>query len=271
MPHSLTHYLQRWNLVADGPTFETSNASLLPVLWNGQPAMLKVSTCPEEIQGYDLLEWWQGQGAAKVLARAKSALLMERATGTRNLATLSHADQDEQASRIICDVLAQLHQTPSASPAPPHTLTALQNWFEPLNQADLSLHPVLANARQAMLAVLSQPRDVVCLHGDIHHHNILDFGQRGWLVIDPKGLIGERAFDYANLFCNPDSDIALNPERFASRLQTVSQHARLDRHRLLQWILAWCGLSATWHFEDQSNPEIALQIATLAAQALSQH
>jgi len=52
--------------------------------------------------------------------------------------------------------------------------------------------------------LLADQHDVGVLHGDIHHGNILDFGPRGWLTIDPKGLIGERDFDYANLFCNPD-------------------------------------------------------------------
>jgi streptomycin 6-kinase len=52
--------------------------------------------------------------------------------------------------------------------------------------------------------LLSSPQDEVVLHGDLHHGNILDFGTRGWLAIDPKGLLGERGFDYANIFTNPD-------------------------------------------------------------------
>lgn len=275
MHNSLTHYLQLWNLNADGTAFTSGNAHLLPVQWHGQAAMLKVSTSPEEIQGYDLLEWWQGQGAAKVLARASNALLMERATGTQSLVALSHADQDEQASRIICDVVAQLHQASSRAENPqnpraaPGTLTPLHDWFQPLEHVDTSLHPLLSSARHTARKLLAQTRDIVCLHGDIHHHNILDFGPRGWLAIDPKGLIGERAFDYANLFCNPDTETALDADRFLARVNTVSHYAQLDRQRLLQWILAWCGLSATWHFEDESDPATALGIAALAAQTLS--
>jgi streptomycin 6-kinase len=29
---------------------------------------------------------------------------------------------------------------------------------------------------------------------------VLDFETSGWLAIDPKGLIGERGFDFANIF-----------------------------------------------------------------------
>jgi streptomycin 6-kinase len=42
------------------------------------------------------------------------------------------------------------------------------------------------------------------LHGDLHHENVLDFGERRWLAIDPHGLHGERFFDFANIFTNPD-------------------------------------------------------------------
>jgi streptomycin 6-kinase len=40
--------------------------------------------------------------------------------------------------------------------------------------------------------LLAKPSEVVILHGDIHRGNVLDFGPRGWLASDPKGLVGER-------------------------------------------------------------------------------
>jgi streptomycin 6-kinase len=116
---------------------------------------------------------------------------------------------------------------------------------------------------------LAEPRDVVALHGDVHHGNILDFGERGWLAIDPKRLQGERGFDYANMFCNPDIGdpshrIATLPDRFAKRLEIVVEQSGMDRRRLLQWIIAWTGLSAAWIIGDGDNPEVDLQIANLA-------
>ena len=95
------------------------------------------------------------------------------------------------------------------------------------------------------------------LHGDIHHGNILDFGPRGWLAIDPKGLTGERAFDYANIFCNPDLETATSPGRLARRAEVVAEAAALNRGRLLQWIVAWAGLSAAFSIEDGASPKAA--------------
>jgi streptomycin 6-kinase len=257
-----TEYLHCWSLIVDGTPIETEAAALLPVIWRDTPAMLKLSTSQEEMRGYDLLEWWEGNGAARVFARSGAALLMERASAARSLAQLSRSGHDERACAILCDTVAQLHQ---AHQAPPPTLVLLDDWFAALHSTQ---DVKLLAARNAMQELLAQPRDISCLHGDIHHLNILDFGKRGWLAIDPKGLIGERTFDYANLFCNPDLEIAANPDIFLSRVSFVGGYAKLDSQRLLKWILAWSGLSAAWHFEDGSSPEIALQIAGMAAAAL---
>jgi streptomycin 6-kinase len=90
----------------------------------------------------------------------------------------------------------------------------------------------------------------------------------GWP--DPKRLHGERGFDYANLFCNPQNDIAATaPDRFKRRVDVVSEAAGLERERLLRWILAWSGLSAAWWLGDSVQPEVDFKIAELAAAELS--
>lgn len=97
---------------------------------------------------------------------------------------------------------------------------------------------------------------------------------RGWLAIDPKHLLSERGFDYANIFTSPDladpaRPVATEPGRFARRLDIVVEAARLDRRRLLSWIVAWTGLSAAWLLgDDDPLAEINLQIANLAAAEL---
>jgi streptomycin 6-kinase len=78
------------------------------------------------------------------------------------------------------------------------------------------------------------------------------------------GLIGERGFDYANLFCNPTPYVALAPGRLAHQVELVATAARLDRQRLLAWAVAWAGLSAAWHIADRTDPATALAVATLA-------
>lgn len=72
-------YLKQWQLTLDGEAFVSLNGVLLPVRQRGLPAMLKISQEPEEQAGSLLMAWWDGDGAAPVLAHDREALLMERA------------------------------------------------------------------------------------------------------------------------------------------------------------------------------------------------
>jgi streptomycin 6-kinase len=49
----------------------------------------------------------------------------------------------------------------------------------------------------------------------------------------------------------------------------VAEAARLDRRRLLRWILAWAGLSAVFLLEDGETARIPLLVAGLAAAELA--
>ena len=52
------------------------------------------------------------------------------------------------------------------------------------------------------------------------------------------------------------------------RLEVVVNAARLERQRLLRWILAWTGLSAAWFLSDGDSAAIDLRVAELAAAEL---
>jgi streptomycin 6-kinase len=68
------------------------------------------------------------------------------------------------------------------------------------------------------------------LHADLHHHNILAAERHPWLAIDPKGVIGDAAYERAPL----------------------------------GWELVQSVLSAWWSFEDHGHGyEAALHIAEL--------
>jgi streptomycin 6-kinase len=227
--------------------------------------MLRIALTQEAAEGAQMMLWWNGQGAARVFAVDGRALLLERATGPRSLLAMSQTGRDIEAIRTICSVVASLHAP--RREAPPK-LTSLIEWFAPL-QATAGLNDNLARSAATALRLLSEPRDVVALHGDIHHENILDFGTRGWLAIDPKGLIGERGFDYANIFCNPDIEwptpaVAVRKDIFAQRVKTVSTLTHIDPRRLIDWIVAWAGLSASWIIADGDDPEVDLRVLSLA-------
>lgn len=264
-------YLHAWNLIPDGIPITTRAARLLPVRQNGAAAMLKVADHDDERIGGSVMQWWNGEGAARVLARDDIAILLERAEGTASLAVMSRTGRDDEACAILCTVAARLHGHRSD---PPPNLVPLVQWFCDIEPAVAKHGGILAACAQAARVLLADPRDVCVLHGDLHHNNVLDFGARGWLAIDPKHLIGERSFDYANIFTNPDLDhpqwpVATNPERFTRRLEIVTDAAKIERTRMLRWILAWTGLSAAWYLDDGDPAEVDLRVAELASAELS--
>lgn len=266
-------WLNRWGLTPDGEPFETHTSQLLPVVVvkNGQKAILKITDDDSERIGCELMVWWNGNGAAKVLAHAVGAILLERATGTGSLADMSWTGNDAQACRIICHAASRLHLSRNASTS---ALTPLHHWFRDLAPAAKKHGGILTRCDSVANVLLSSPHDEVVLHGDLHHGNILDFGTRGWLAIDPKGLVGERGFDYANIFTNPDlaeptRSVAILPERFTQRVNIVSEIARIERLRLLMWIVAWCGLSSVWFLQEGDSATVPLRIAELAIAELA--
>jgi streptomycin 6-kinase len=260
-PPTVEEFLEAWHLVPDGPLLTTRSSWVLPVEHEGSSAMLKVARIPDEQSGYHLMSWWDGQGAAKVFASSPGALLMERAIDTRNLAQMAWSGRDDEACRILCDTAARLH-VPRRSPPP--VLHPLEVWFQPLFQLAPE-HAALAPAAETARQLLATPYAVGPLHGDLHHENVLDFGQHGWLAIDPHGLLGERTFDYANIFTNPDlSDpgrpLATLPGRLEARLAIVVSETGVEPERLLRWIVAWTGLSAAWFIGDADDKGAAIDL-----------
>lgn len=261
----LARWLSRWDLVPDGEPIKTPTSLLLAVRHRGTPAMLKIAREEEERRGGRLMAWWNGEGVARVLAHDDPAILLERLDGKRSLAAMVSAGQDDEASRILCDVLARLH-APRRDPPP--TLAPLSRWFEALAAAARSHGGFLAEADAMAGRLLAGQQEVVVLHGDIHHFNVLDAGPRGWLAIDPKGLWGERTFDFVNILRNPDHATAITPGRFAHQVEVLAKAGRLDPRRLIEWTVAFTGLSAAWHFSDGTSAELDLAVGAIAAAAL---
>ncbi|CAN7274616.1 aminoglycoside phosphotransferase family protein [Acidovorax sp. Leaf78] len=267
-------YLQRWKAEPDGQPFATHAGHLMPVRLaehpDGRLAMIKIARHIDERIGALVMCWWDGHGAARVYAcdEQAGALLMERAAGPGHLLTMAANGQDDAATKIVCDTIGQLHaKRPSP---PPEELLSLSCFFESLAPMAQREGGLMAECAVVANRLLDSQHEQVVLHGDAHHSNILDFGERGWLAIDPKRVTGERSYDYVNVLCNPDLKTCTDPTRFARQLDIVLNTASLDRRRLLQWVMAHAALSAAWFLEDGERDEAdkELAVADLARHAL---
>ncbi len=108
------------------------------------------------------------------------------------------------------------------------------------------------------------------LHGDFHHYNILAAERQPWLAIDPKGVVGDPAYETGAFLYNrlPDE---LQPDELrailARRVEQLAVELTLDRDRILGWGLAQAVLSAWWSYEDHGHgwDEVMLVAKALSA------
>ena len=106
------------------------------------------------------------------------------------------------------------------------------------------------------------------MHGDFHHYNIL-FSERGWLIIDPKGVIGPAGYEVGPLLINPwgelinRSDIQKITRR---RIDILHEHRGFERQRIHEWGLAHAVLSSWWSIEEHTGWEYAAAFAEMIAE-----
>ena len=220
------------------------------VTYNTKRVILKLlaSSETEEQRGAVALRYFDGRGAVRLLRCDAGAHLLEHAAGDE-LVTLVERGEDEKATRIIAQVIRQLHSVPQ--PPPRDGLVKLERWFgELFNQAAADRQAGIESiyVRGAALAerLLSDPQEVRVLHGDIHHRNIRQ-SSRGWLSFDPKGVVGERTYECANTLCNPVMpELVHNETRLLTNAAILADALVLDFARVLAFTYAYACLNASW-------------------------
>ncbi len=242
MKPELERYAQEWGLSDQRPLTSTTTSWLYLVTYQGKPAVLKVLTplgALDEKLGAPALQRWSGEGAVRLYRFDEGAHLLEYVEGP----TLAEVG-DREADLILVDLVARLH---SQGQRPPVELTPLQEYSGSLFQRG-GADPEFTEGARVARALLESSTESFLLHGDLHHDNVLRHPDRGWLVLDPKGVRGERAFDLANWFYNPQG--RPTEERLRAQLERFSNGLEIDRTRLLDWVYAYGCLSLSWCLDD---------------------
>ncbi|KJF68714.1 aminoglycoside phosphotransferase family protein [Rhizobium nepotum] len=261
-----------WNIEAAKQIADTPAGVVYEVtLGDGSLAVakaLKHKVLKDSLRGADFIEWRAGVGCVTLLDRSDDILLMEHA-GSETLRDVLFRDgDDDAATAIAADVLLHYHR-PSEVP-PPSSLLTLPQYFESLfrkaeqDRSDGVDGPYVEAAALAQELIGSQS-DIRPLHGDLHHENIMR-SARGWIIIDPAGLIGDAALDVANMFSNPLDrfDLTRSEARIASMASIFAKALKRDERVLLQYAFAYGCLSAAWHEEDGNAQERDDELAVAA-------
>ncbi len=237
-------WLDRWLLTPDGEPFASTWSRLLPVRRDGQALMLKACMADQEVHGSAFLAGYGGQGAVRVLEREADAVLLERAGGPLSLSDIARDRGEEIAFATLCSAVATLQSAPGPFPVDPIKLTT---WFNVIREASAFAGGIYARAEAVLERLLATTVVEAPLHGDLHHGNLLDGGGRGWLAIDPKGLKGDPACDYAIMLLAGEGPAGVAvPEVVRGRLARISALADLPPSRLAGWTLCVSAQYAGW-------------------------
>ena len=196
---------------------------------------------------------FEGSGVVQVFSENTGLLLLECAVPGVSLK--SHFPKnDDEAINITANVIKRLHKAPIPNT---HAFPHVKDWLEALD-GDLKI-PVqtLQKARELRDQLLKTADPDILLHGDLHHDNILQNGN-DWVVIDPKGVIGEPAYEVAAFIRNPIPELlnhADAPNIIHNRVTRFAELLELPSQRILDWCFVQAVLSWTWSLEDNLDPE----------------
>jgi streptomycin 6-kinase len=248
---------------------ETESSLLLFGRRDDRPVVLKiVKEGGDEWTSGAVLEAFDGNGVVRVLDCAGGALLLERLSPGTPLTSLVVSGDDHRATAILADVMRRM------SPRLPPTGTAtVEDWGEGFARhaarRDSSIpRPLLADAERLYGSLCRSQSRVRLLHGDLHHDNVLHDSERGWVAIDPKGVVGELEYETGATLRNPQGHPVLftDPAVITKRVDQLAHALELDTGRILGWAFAQAVLSAIWTVEDGPafEPHGAARVALAA-------
>lgn len=263
-----------WGVVVQD-TLETQSSFIAFGKRGDQSVVLKVIRRPgDEWRCGAVMAAFDGMGMARVYEYIEGAVLLERLNPGLQLAGAALDGRDEEATEILADVIDRMSRSCESSDEPSRekfkAFVSAQDWGKGfqryLASGDRQIPArLVTQARQLYFDLCASQRSVRLLHGDLQHYNVLFDSDRGWLAIDPKGVVGEVEYEIGASLRNPYE----KPELFASsetverRLRCFEAKLKLNYDRALAWGFAQAVLSAIWSVEDgfaapAGNPSLRL-------------
>ena len=259
LPKIIQQYEKKWQIRVDAPFTLSYNYVAPAKMIDGTPAVLKISfpknhEFPSEIAA---LTYFNGKAAIKVLQQDpdNDGVLLEKAEP--GIAVRTVVSEKERTS-LVGKVIKQLHKPISDTAA----FVSILDWakaFDRYKSKFSKTGPVpqilFEKAEEIFKEYPKDNKPQVLLHGDLHADNMLS-SERGWLAIDPKGIIGEAEFEVGGYLYNPYYDYPKGSDY--KKLQTArilqfSQELGFAKERIRDWAFAYAVISILWHLEDEGG------------------
>ncbi|MEP6912644.1 MAG: aminoglycoside phosphotransferase family protein [bacterium] len=275
----LLEHARKWGVIVDD-TFETESSVIAfgsrgRDLFECQPVVLKViKQESDEWRTGEILNAFDANGVARVYEHAPGAVLLERLKPGNSLAEMALNGGDEEATDILASTIQQMSmqisrsETKTSASHVTGTVSDLAKAFERYTATGDEQVPkqLVESAHRLYSSLCASQRESRLLHGDLQHYNVLFDSARGWLAVDPKGVVGEVEYEIGAILRNPVErpELFTDPVTIERRIKRFTEKLNLDFKRVLAWGFAQAVLSAIWDIEDgfsvdAMNP--ALQLA----------
>lgn len=260
LPTLLADYAHRWSLQLESPFGLSYNYVVPARRADGSAVVLKVGYPSREfVNEIDALQLYAGDGMVQLLDfdPEQGVMLLERLQPGDMLSTLA---DDEAATIIATTVMRKLWR-----PAPAvHPFPTVAEWAQGLQRHRERFdggvgplpHRLFAEAEAHFRDLLAAHEPPMLLHGDLHHFNILRAQRQPWLAIDPKGLVGDPAYEVGAFLYNPWPAFGSRSGidgLLQRRVALLAEHLAFDRARIRGWGVAQAVLSACWTIEDNGQ------------------
>lgn len=216
------------------------------------PPFRKVLCNADELRSAEVLEAFGGAGMVRLLEHAPGAIVMERLEpGTRLSSLVVH--DDAEATAVLARAISAMAplRIPNATPTVADWGQSFANYVA---SGRREIPSELVRRGQDVYSNLSATqRHVRLLHGDLHHDNVLFDATRGWVAIDPKGVVGESEYEVGAALRNPIHlpRVFTDPAVIDSRVHILCDALHLDAARVMGWAFTQAVLAVIWLVEDR--------------------
>lgn len=221
------------------------------------------------------LRLFGGEGACRLIDadEEKGFLLLERLNPGLMLSTL---EDDEEATHIAATVMQKIWRPLDQEQVPAlQSFILLSDWFNGLKRMRATFgggtgpldQKLVERVEHSVKDLFVENHKPVLMHGDFHHFNILS-SERGWLIIDPKGVIGPAGYEVGPFLMNPWGELSGRKDYrqiIRRRIDILHERLGFERDRIHEWGLAHAVLSTWWSIEDNTGWEYSLAFAEMIA------
>jgi streptomycin 6-kinase len=176
----------------------------------------------------------------------RSAMVVERIMPGTQLRQVAMTDED--ATRLAAETLATFWR-PVSDPTGLHPLRSwMRALFDWSPQSDRIPPDLVEQAQDLAASLLARSSRASLLHGDLQHHNLLQRNSGAWVIIDPKGLIGDPGFDIAAWMYNPPNVLEGDdyPHLAERRISICADIWGIHEQELVAWAFVGAVLNACW-------------------------